>query len=438
MLLLKNATVYPQTEKAPFVGDVLCENGRIKEIGKDLSADDAETIDLTGLNLLPGIVDCHSHAGLGPNGDVATLSYCTDTANPVSPEMDVIYAADPTNGCYRWAIENGVTTLGILPGSCDVIDGTGFATRTWGSNIFEMCLKRNICMKLSLGENPKGMFQNKNMEPDSRMGVTFILEEYFANAKAYMDKKDRGEKVDYNEQYEVAIPVLKREIPARIHCTHNDMAAAIQCLSKYNLRFTIEHAWGSSNYLDEIVASGCGIVYGPIGGRFDAIMMRVLDSIMCIPSMMMALAIVAALGSSLVNVLLAMTISNVPWYCRIIRSSVLGVTGQTYIEAARSCGTSDFQIIMTHVLPNAMGPIIVQATMGIGGAIISAAGISFVGMGIQPPAPEWGAMLNEAKTFMTMYPYMVVFPGLAIGLTALSMNLMGDGLRDALDPKLKD
>lgn len=167
-------------------------------------------------------------------------------------------------------------------------------------------------------------------------------------------------------------------------------------------------------------------------------MMRVLDSIMCIPSMMMALAIVAALGSSLVNVLLAMTISNVPWYCRIIRSSVLGVTGQTYIEAARSCGTSDFQIIMTHVLPNAMGPIIVQATMGIGGAIISAAGISFVGMGIQPPAPEWGAMLNEAKTFMTMYPYMVVFPGLAIGLTALSMNLMGDGLRDALDPKLKD
>ena len=181
-----------------------------------------------------------------------------------------------------------------------------------------------------------------------------------------------------------------------------------------------------------------GAVCGYVGGRFDAIMMRVLDSIMCIPSMMMALAIVAALGSSLVNVLLAMTISNVPWYCRIIRSSVLGVTGQNYIEAARSCGTSDFQIIMTHVLPNAMGPIIVQATMGIGGAIISAAGISFVGMGIQPPAPEWGAMLNEAKTFMTMYPYMVVFPGLAIGLTALSMNLMGDGLRDALDPKLKD
>ncbi len=181
-----------------------------------------------------------------------------------------------------------------------------------------------------------------------------------------------------------------------------------------------------------------GAVCGYVGGRFDAVVMRVLDSIMCIPTTMLALAIVAALGTSLGNVLMAMTISSVPRYCRIIRSSVLGVTGQTYIEAAHSCGAPDFQIILRHVLPNAIGPIIVQATMAVGSAIISAAGISFVGMGIQPPAPEWGAMLNEAKTFMTMYPYMVLFPGLAIGLTALSMNLMGDGLRDALDPKLKD
>ena len=181
-----------------------------------------------------------------------------------------------------------------------------------------------------------------------------------------------------------------------------------------------------------------GAVCGYVGGRFDAIVMRILDSVMCIPSTMLALAIVAALGTSLANVLLAMTISSVPRYCRIIRSSVLCVTGQTYIEAAHSCGTSDFQIIMTHVLPNAIGPIIVQATMGVGSAIIAAAGISFVGMGIQPPAPEWGAMLNEAKTFMTMYPYMVVFPGLAIGFTALGMNLMGDGLRDAMDPRWKD
>lgn len=181
-----------------------------------------------------------------------------------------------------------------------------------------------------------------------------------------------------------------------------------------------------------------GAVCGYLGGRFDSIVMRILDSIMCIPSAMLALAIVAALGTSLWNVLMAMTISSVPRYCRIIRASVLGVTGQTYIEAAHSCGTPDFQIILRHVLPNAIGPIIVESTMAVGSAIISAAGISFVGMGIQPPAPEWGAMLNEAKTYMTMYPYMVLFPGLAIGFTALSMNLMGDGLRDALDPKLKN
>ena len=235
---------------------------------------------------------------------------------------------------------------------------------------------------------------------------------------------------------------LPRASQTRLEETNEVVSIRLQAAGKlvYGSPFELSVVTrpAGAQYIGVVLGGLLGAVCGYVGGRFDAIMMRVLDSIMCIPSMMMALAIVAALGSSLVNVLLAMTISNVPWYCRIIRSSVLGVTGQTYIEAARSCGTSDFQIIMTHVLPNAMGPIIVQATMGIGGAIISAAGISFVGMGIQPPAPEWGAMLNEAKTFMTMYPYMVVFPGLAIGLTALSMNLMGDGLRDALDPKLKD
>lgn len=181
-----------------------------------------------------------------------------------------------------------------------------------------------------------------------------------------------------------------------------------------------------------------GAVCGFYGGKFDAIVMHILDAIMCIPTTMLALAIVAALGTSLVNVLIALTISSVPRYCRITRAAVLSVAGQTYIEAARSCGTPGYQIILKHVLPNAIGPIIVQATMAVGSAIIQAAGISFVGMGIQPPTPEWGAMLNEAKVFMTQYPYMVAFPGIAIGLTALSLNLMGDGLRDALDPKLKD
>jgi peptide/nickel transport system permease protein len=190
----------------------------------------------------------------------------------------------------------------------------------------------------------------------------------------------------------------------------------------------------------------CGIVLGGLlgsvagfyGGAIDSVIVRTLDTVMCIPLMLLVLSIVAALGASLVNVLIAMMIANVPMYARIVRAAVLSVVGQDYIEAAKACGTPNFMIILKHVIPNAIGPIIVQATMAVGTMIINAAGISFLGMGIQPPTPEWGAMLNEAKSYMVNYPYTVIFPGLAIGLTALSLNLMGDGLRDALDPKLKD
>lgn len=181
-----------------------------------------------------------------------------------------------------------------------------------------------------------------------------------------------------------------------------------------------------------------GAIAGFYGKHVDNIIVRIMDTIMCIPLMLLVLSIVAALGASLVNVLLAMMIANVPQYTRIVRSAILPVVGQDYIEAAKSCGTPNRWIIIKHVIPNAIGPIIVQATMAVGTMIINAAGISFLGMGIQPPTPEWGAMLNEAKNFMLSKPYTVVFPGVAIGLTALSLNLMGDGLRDALDPKLKD
>lgn len=181
-----------------------------------------------------------------------------------------------------------------------------------------------------------------------------------------------------------------------------------------------------------------GCVAGYFGGAIDTIIVKFMDMIMSIPLMLLVLSIVTALGTSLVNVLIAMMIANVPQYTRIVRSAILSVVDMDYIEAARACGTSNFGIIMQHVIPNAIGPIIVQATMAVGVMIINAAGISFLGMGIQPPTPEWGAMLNEGKNFMTSYPHIVFFPGLAIGLTAFSLNLMGDGLRDALDPKMKN
>lgn len=181
-----------------------------------------------------------------------------------------------------------------------------------------------------------------------------------------------------------------------------------------------------------------GAVAGFYGGKIDSVIGRIMDTVMSIPLMLLVLSLVTALGNSLINVLLAMMIANIPQYVRIVRAAILSVVGQDYIEAAKACGTSNFAIIMKHVIPNAVGPIIVQATMAVGTMILNAAGISFLGMGIQPPTPEWGSMLNEGKQFMTMYPYIVVFPGIAIGLTALALNLMGDGLRDALDPKLKD
>lgn len=182
-----------------------------------------------------------------------------------------------------------------------------------------------------------------------------------------------------------------------------------------------------------------GCVFGAtaayFGGKVDSIICRIMDTFMCIPFMLLALSLVSALGSGLKSMTLAMVIASVPSFTRMIRSIVLTVVRQDYIEAARSCGSSHLSIIFTHVLPNAMGPIIVNATMNVAGLILSAAGLSFIGMGIQPPNPEWGYMLAEAMPNMRMAPHLVIFPGLAIIITALCFNLLGDGLADAFDPK---
>lgn len=181
-----------------------------------------------------------------------------------------------------------------------------------------------------------------------------------------------------------------------------------------------------------------GAVAGYYGGKIDTVIMRIMDTMMCIPFMLLALAIVAALGPGLTNVLIALVITMVPYCSRLIRSAILTVVGQDFIEAGKACGTPDRYIILKHILPNAIGPVVVQATMSVGTMIISAASLSFLGMGIQPPTPEWGSMLAEGRDYIMYAPHLVLFPGLAITVTALSLNLLGDGLRDALDPKLKD
>lgn len=190
------------------------------------------------------------------------------------------------------------------------------------------------------------------------------------------------------------------------------------------------------------VAFGIGMIIGAISGYFghrtDNIIMRIMDIFIAIPYTLFAICIVSALGTGFGNLLIAMTIGLAPRFSRVVRSTVLPLRNQEYIEAARACGTSHFRIIVKHVIPNAIGPILVHATLEIANTIKAVAGLSFIGLGIQAPAPEWGAMLSEGKTYMREFPHLVIIPGIAIVLTAMSFNLIGDGLRDALDPRLKN
>lgn len=180
-----------------------------------------------------------------------------------------------------------------------------------------------------------------------------------------------------------------------------------------------------------------GAVAAYYGGVTDTAFMRVIDIMMSIPSMILAIAICASLGPGLVNTMIAVGFSSVPTYARVVRSAVLTVKEQEYIEASKAIGADSRIIILKHIIPNCMAPIIVQASLGVGNAILSAASMSFIGLGIQPPVPEWGAMLSAGRTYIRDFPQMVVFPGLCIMMTIFSLNLAGDGLRDALDPRLK-
>lgn len=187
-----------------------------------------------------------------------------------------------------------------------------------------------------------------------------------------------------------------------------------------------------------IVGIVIGAVAGYYGGRVDNVIMRLMDVVLSLPYMLLAIAIVAALGPGLVNVLISIAIGYVPEFACITRASVMTIREREFIEAAKAVGASDRKIIFQQILPNAMAPLIVEVTMAIAGAILSIAGLSFLGLGIQPPLPEWGAMLTNARGYIRDAWHITVFPGLVILVTILALNIIGDGLRDALDPKLKN
>ena len=240
---------------------------------------------------------------------------------------------------------------------------------------------------------------------------------------------------DYNTQALGMNPAIQNETPSAQHWfgTDNfgrDLFVRVLFGARYSLAFGL-----GCTFLSLVIGCVFGATSAYYGGLADNIIMRIVDAVMCIPGILLALTIVAVAGAGFRSLLVAITISNVPGFTRMVRAVVLSVVHQDYIEAARSCGTRDRTIILRHVLPNALGPILVNCMMQIAGMIMTAAGMSYISMGIQAPTPEWGNMLSEGMKMMRLYPHLVIFPGLAILITALCFNLIGDGLADAVDPR---
>ena len=235
----------------------------------------------------------------------------------------------------------------------------------------------------------------------------------------------------------------------------------VQNLMEINKGPSWEHLCGTDNYGRDIftrilygarismivgwiaVLTSCllggtlGAIAGYYGGKVDNVIMRFMDIFLAIPNILLNISITAALGGGLVNMLIAMGISSTPTYCRTLRAEILKVRDQEFVKAARAAGASDMLIIVKHIIPNCLAPMIVRITMSIGSAILSCASLSFIGLGISPPTAEWGSMLASGREFIRTAPHICTFPGLAIMLTVLAQNLMGDGIRDAFDPKMK-
>jgi len=189
------------------------------------------------------------------------------------------------------------------------------------------------------------------------------------------------------------------------------------------------------------IALAVGLLLGMVaafyGSRLDSFIMRVMDVILAFPYLLLAIAVVAILGPGLLNAMIAIGIVYIPHYARVVRGAVLAVRAREYVEAARAIGAPDGRVMVQHVLPNTLAPVIVQTTLNVGTAIIDTAGLSFLGLGTQPPTPDWGNMLSAGRSYVIDSPWIATFPGLAILVTVLAFNLMGDALRDAFDPRLR-
>ncbi len=231
--------------------------------------------------------------------------------------------------------------------------------------------------------------------------------------------------------------IMRRRPPSQEHWFgRDDLGRDILSRIIFGARFSLQVGVLSVGFAI-VIGAIVGAIASFLGGWVDSIVMRLMDVMLAFPALLLAIAIVTILGPGLINMLYAIGIVSIPAYARIVRASVLTVKEQDYILAARAVGVPPTRMLVRNVLPNCLTPLIVQGTLGIGTAILDAAGLSFLGLGAQPPKPEWGAMLGQGRYSMFTAPHIVVFPGVAIMLTVLGFNLLGDGLRDSLDPKLR-
>ena len=233
-------------------------------------------------------------------------------------------------------------------------------------------------------------------------------------------------------------PAVRFLGPCMAHpCGTDNLGRDILTRILYGGRYSL-----SVGFIAVLVSAFFGVIIGSLcgyfGGRLDNYIMRFLDIFQAIPGMLLTIAIAAALGAGFNNTILALAVSHIPAMARITRSSVMKVRQNEFIEAAEAIGCNQFTRIFIHVLPNSLAPVLVQVTMEIANTILILSSLSYIGLGIQPPIPEWGAMLSAGRAYIRTYPYMIIFPGLFIAITVLALNLAGDGLRDALDPRLKD
>lgn len=212
-----------------------------------------------------------------------------------------------------------------------------------------------------------------------------------------------------------------------------DLFARVVHGSRYSLVIGV-----TATVLSLAIGAFIGVACGYFGGWVDNVVMRLFDVVASIPGMLLIMVLVMALGVGVENLIWALLISGVPGYARFVRSTVLNLTDMEYVQCAKSYGTGNIRIIIRHVLPNALGPIIIMLAGSVSGTILGAAGYSFMGFGVQQPTPEWGAIISASRQYMRLSPAYAIIPGLAIVITAMSINLVGDGLRDALDPRLKD